>query len=103
MRRTNADTTTPHFYICNPLRFLDEAAVHGGRTRNVAHGGRARRRRGNHLDLYRKSIRPLLLLSCSYRWPVFVVSTPTFDIEVKTRGRTLADTVIILAFILDCY
>jgi hypothetical protein len=56
MRRTNADTTTPHFYICNPLRFLDEAAVHSGRTRNVAHVGRARRGRGDHLDLYRESI-----------------------------------------------
>jgi hypothetical protein len=63
--KNEADDTTPHFYICNPLRFFDEVAIHGGSTRNVAYVGRARRGRGDHLDLYREYIRPLSFLLLS--------------------------------------
>jgi hypothetical protein len=92
MRRTHADTTNMSIallklvYVCNALRFLDGAAIHSGRTRNVAHAGRARRGRGDHLDLYRKS-RDLSFWSLldPYR-SAFVLPIPTCAIEVQKRG-----------------
>ena len=90
MRRTNADaTTTPDslslsklHYIGIAFRFFGRAAVHSGRTRNVAHVGRARSRWGDHLDLYRECIglfsrRQFLSIVC------FVLPTHKVGIEVE--------------------